>query len=364
MLNDYRTLGRSGLHVSAACLGAMSFGAPGGADAAEACGIMDRFFERGGNFIDTSNVYARGNSERIIGTRLGSDGSRRRRTVLASKFSASATLGDPNSGGAGRSAIIGACEGSLRRLRTDYLDLYLLHWQDPIVPLDETMRALDDLVRAGKVRYIGFSDVPAWKVTQAQVIATMRDWTPLIALQIEYSLLERTVEHDFVPMAAEMGLGITPWSPLGGGALTGKYRADGSVEGDSVRARVVGRRMDTRAHAIVDEVRRIAVARNATPGQVALAWLMRKPGVASPIIGPRTVAQLEESLDGLSLVLAADDISALDTVSRPPRTFPHSILKSVWGTSHAGLTINGRTFDSSPAAPTGENSFDRAEDTQ
>ena len=361
-LEKYQTMGRSGLHVSALCLGAMSFGAPGGADAADSHAIMDRFFDQGGNFIDTSNIYGRGESERIIGARLGSDPSRRTRTVLATKFSASATLGDPNSGGASRSAIIAACEGSLRRLRTDHIDLYLLHWQDPITPVDETMRALDDLVRAGKVRYIGFSDVPAWRVTHAQMLATMHDRTPLIALQIEYSLLQRTVEHDYVPMAADMGLGIMPWSPLGGGALTGKYRADGSVTGESARARTVGGRMDARAHTIVDELRRIAAEYEATPGQVALAWLRDRSGVTSPIVGPRTSEQLQESVGALSLTLSRDDILALDAISRPDRPFPHSIMRRVWGTSHGGLTINGRPYETSPATPKGENSLDRPED--
>ena len=361
-LDHYRTMGRSGLHVSALCLGGMSFGAPGGADLADSHVMLDRFFNQGGNFIDTSNIYGRGESERIIGARLGPDPSRRARTVLATKFSASATLGDPNSGGAGRSAIIGACEGSLRRLRTDHIDLYLLHWQDPITPVDETMRALDNLVRAGKVRYIGFSDVPAWRVAHAQMLATMHDWAPLVALQIEYSLLERTVEHDYVPLASEMGLGIMPWSPLGGGALTGKYRADGSIAGDSARARTVGRRMDARARAIVDELRRIAAEREATPGQVALAWLRDRAGVTSPIVGPRTPDQLQESVSALSLMLTLDDIGALDTLSRPDRAFPHSIMRRVWGTSHGGLTINGQTYDPSPATPRGENSLGRTDD--
>ena len=356
-LDHYRTMGRSGLHVSALCLGAMSFGAPGGAGTAESHAILDHFFEEGGNFVDTSNVYARGESERIIGSRLGPDASRRSRTVLATKFSASATCGDPNSGGGSRSAIIAACDGSLRRLRTDYIDLYLLHWQDPITPLDETLRALDDLVRAGKVRYIGFSDIPAWKVAHAQMLALLHSWTPLIALQIEYSLLQRTVEEEYCPLAAEMGLGITPWSPLGGGVLTGKYHSDGSVTGGSARAGAVRRRLDARAFRIVDELRRVATEREVTPGQVAVAWLQNRSGVTSPIVGPRTLEQLQENIGALSLVLSSDDVGSLDKVSQPDGTFPHTIMRRVWGTSHGGLTINGRTYDTSPGTPAGNDSF-------
>src|SRR6202790_45650 len=224
-LDHYLTLGRSGLRVSPFCLGAMTFGEDlgWGSSVEESQRIIDRFIDLGGNFIDTANFYTKGHSEKIIGDHVGRHPARRERLVIATKFSGNLYPGDPNGGGAGRKAIAAACEQSLRRLQTDYIDLYWMHSWDQFTPIDETMRALDDLVRAGKVRYIGFSDTPAWKVAQAQTIAHFRGWTPLVALQIEYSLLERTVEGELIPAARELGLGVTPWSPLKSGALSGKY---------------------------------------------------------------------------------------------------------------------------------------------
>src|SRR3954462_11514263 len=224
-LNDYLTIGNSGLRVSPFCLGAMTFGEDWGwgSSVAESEAIMAQFIDRGGNFIDTANVYTKGHSEKIIGDFIGRDRARRDRVVIATKFFGSLYPGDPNGGGAGRKTIVASCEQSLRRLQTDYIDLYWMHCWDVPTPVAETMRALDDLVSSGKVRYVGFSDTPAWKVAQAQTMAQFRGWAPLAALQIEYSLLERTVEGELVPMALEMGLGVTPWSPLKSGVLSGKY---------------------------------------------------------------------------------------------------------------------------------------------
>ena len=288
-LDSFRSIGSSGLHVSPLCLGGMTFGAPNstGADEATSIAILDRYRDDGGNFIDTSNIYCRGESERIIGRWMAAGPGRRDRAVLATKFSASATAGDPNSGGAGRKAIIAACEASLRRLQTDYIDLYWMHWQDPIVPLSETMRALEQIVADGKTRYIGFSDVPAWAVAQAQGIATQMGWNPLIAIQIEYSLIERSVEFDYVAMAKALGLGIMAWSPLGGGALTGKYRRDGSVIDGSARAKAVGKRLNDRVFQITDAVETIATRLGRTPGQVALGWACARDGMTAPIMGAR-----------------------------------------------------------------------------
>src|SRR6185436_1600031 len=228
-LSDYVTIGHSGLRVSPFCLGAMTFGEDWGwgSSVAESEQIIARFMERGGNFIDTANVYTKGHSEKIIGDFIGRDPAKRDRAVIATKFFGNLHPGDPNAGGAGRKSVVSSCEQSLRRLQTDYIDLYWMHAWDRHTPIEETMRAMDDLVRSGKIRYAGFSDAPAWKVAQAQVTAQLRGTTPLIALQIEYSLLERTVEGELIPMARELGLGITPWGPLRGGALSGKYkRAD------------------------------------------------------------------------------------------------------------------------------------------
>ena len=224
-LDHYVTLGRSGLRVSPFCLGAMTFGDDWGwgSSVADAESILASFIDRGGNFIDTANAYTKGHSEKIIGDYIRQRGIRRDRLVVATKFFANLFPGDPNGGGANRKSIMAACDESLRRLQTDYIDLYWMHLWDRYTPIEETMRALDDLVTAGKVRYVGFSDTPAWKVAQAQVTAHFRGWAPLIALQIEYSLIERSVECELIPMAAELGLGVAPWSPLRSGVLTGKY---------------------------------------------------------------------------------------------------------------------------------------------
>jgi aryl-alcohol dehydrogenase-like predicted oxidoreductase len=225
-LDHYVTLGRSGLRVSPLCLGAMTFGEDlgWGSSVEESEAIIDRYIELGGNFIDTANVYTKGHSEKIIGDHVGKERPKRNRLVIATKFSSNLHVGDPNGGGSNRKSIISACEESLRRLQTDYIDLYWLHNWDKHTPIEETMAALKDLVRAGKVRYLGVSDTPAWKVSQAQTIAQFRGWAPFIGLQIEYSLLERTVEGELIPMARELGLGVTPWSPLKGGVSAASTR--------------------------------------------------------------------------------------------------------------------------------------------
>src|ERR1044072_3481139 len=224
-LDHYVTLGRSGLRVSPLCLGAMTFGEDlgWGSSVEESQQIMDRYIAAGGNFIDTANFYTKSHSEKIIGDHIGQHAARRDRLVIATKFSGNLYPGDPNGGGSGRKSIVSACENSLRRLQTDYIDLSWLHNWDVNPPIDETMAALEDLVRAGKVRYLGVSDTPAWKIAQAQVLSHFRGWSSFISLQIEYSLLERSVEQELVPMAKEFGLGITPWSPLKSGVLSGKY---------------------------------------------------------------------------------------------------------------------------------------------
>ncbi len=256
-LNHYLTLGHSGLAVSPFCLGAMTFGEDWGwgSSVKESEAIMDAFLGRGGNFIDTANAYTRGHSEKIIGDHIGRHPAKRHRTVIATKFSSNLFPGDPNGGGSSRKGILGQCEESLRRLQTDYIDLYWIHVWDPMTPIEETMRTLDDLVRSGKVRYIGVSDTPAWKVSQAQTIARFRGFAPLIALQIEYSLLERTVEGELVPMAAEMGLGITPWSPLRFGILSGKYTRETAKDIKPDRGAWVQNSLNEKSFAVLDVVR-------------------------------------------------------------------------------------------------------------
>jgi aryl-alcohol dehydrogenase-like predicted oxidoreductase len=342
--NDYVTLGRSGLRVSRLCLGTMTFGEEWGwgSTVAESEAILSRFIERGGNFIDTANGYTFGHSERIIGDFFARDRGRRDRVVIATKFFTNMYPGDPNGGGASRKVITAACEQSLRRLQTDYIDLYWMHMWDALTPIEETMRTLDDLVRAGKVRYIGFSDTPAWKTAQAQLIAAFRGWTPLVALQIEYSLVERTVEGELMPMARELGLGVTPWSPLRGGALSGKYTRQNAGEMKADRGERVTAYLNERTYAIVDELIRIAREVNATPAAVALAWVQTRPGVASTIIGARRLDQLDQNLAALAVSLTPEHVAALDALSKPSLNFPAALGPTATSIMHGGATVNGQ----------------------
>ncbi len=355
-LDQYVTLGRSGLRVSPLCLGAMTFGEEWGwgATAAESDALIARFLECGGNFIDTANAYTKGHSEAIIGDFFARTPGRRDRVVIATKFFSNLYPGDPNGGGAGRKSIAAACEQSLRRLKTDYIDLYWMHCWDVHTPIDETMRALDDLVRAGKVRYIGFSDTPAWKVAQAQVQASFRGWAPLVALQIEYSLIERTVEGELIPMALELALGITPWSPLRGGALSGKYTRANSGTVTADRGNRVTDYLTERTYTIVDELLRVADEVRSTPAAVALAWVQGRPGVASTIIGARRIDQLNQNLAALDVTLTAAHMAALDAVSEPTLNFPAAFLKFAPTFAQGGTTINGVAAQPWPMAPQGD----------
>jgi aryl-alcohol dehydrogenase-like predicted oxidoreductase len=352
-LDQYVMLGNSGLRVSPFCLGAMTFGEDWGwgSSVAESEGIIARFIDRGGNFIDTANVYTKGHSEKIIGDYIARDRQRRDRIVIATKFYGNLYTGDPNGGGASRKAIAASCEQSLRRLQTDYIDLYWMHSWDKFTPIEETLRALDDLVQAGKVRYIGFSDTPAWKVSQAQTIARFRGWTPLVALQIEYSLIERTVEGELIPAALELGLGVTPWSPLRSGALSGKYTRENAKTAKADRGERVTQLLDERAFAIIDELVRIAKAHDTTPAAIALAWVQSRPGVASTIIGARRLDQLEQNLAALDVTLSPGEIASLDKLSQPALNFPASFLKSAGMFMHGGATVNGEKSIVWPLAP-------------
>jgi aryl-alcohol dehydrogenase-like predicted oxidoreductase len=352
-LSDYITLGRSGLRVSPFCLGTMTFGEDWGwgSSVAESEAIMARFFDKGGNFLDTANVYTKGHSEKIIGDYFAKNRNRRDRVVIATKFYGNLYPGDPNAGGAGRKNIAASCEHSLRRLQTDYIDLYWMHAWDRFTPIDETMRALDDLVRSGKVRYIGFSDTPAWKVAQAQMLAGFHAWEPLVALQIEYSLLERTVEGELIPMAIEMGLGVTPWSPLKSGALSGKYNRQNATTIKVDRGERVTTMLNDRAFTIIDELSRIARERGTTPAAVALAWVQGRPGVASTIIGARRVDQLDQNLAALEITLTPAEVASLDKLSQPALGFPAMFLRVASMFAHGGATVNGEPSDRWPLAP-------------
>ena len=353
-LDHYVTLGRSGLRVSPLCLGAMTFGEDlgFGSSVAESVRMMDRYFELGGNFIDTANMYTKGHSEKIIGDHVGRERSRRDRLVIATKFSTNMDPGDPNGGGASRKAIFAACEQSLRRLQTDYIDLYWLHHWDALTPIEETLDALDDLVRDGKVRYVGVSDTPAWKVAQAQVLAQWRGWAPFVGLQIEYSLLERTVEGELIPMARELGLGVTPWSPLRSGALSGKYTRKDAAQGpQGGRAGAAGL-LNEQAYAVLDELARIAAELGTTVARVALSWVQGRPGVTSTIVGARSVAQLDDNLQALQVKLSAEQDSRLEALTQPVLNFPAGLLQMTRALQAGGTTINGQPSALSPYAVT------------
>ena len=354
-LNHYVTLGRSGLRVSPFCLGAMTFGedlGPGtGSSVKESAEIIDKYLALGGNFIDTANFYMRGHSEKILGDHLAHDREKRDRVVIATKFSGNLYPGDPNGGGSSRKAIVAACEQSLRRLRSDYIDLYYLHIWDKHTPIDETVAAMHDLVQSGKVRYLGISDTPAWKVTQAQLLAQVRGWAPFIALQIEYSLGERTVEGELIPMAQELGLGVVPWSPLASGRLSGKYTRENAGKVTGGRAAFVAGQLNDKTYDIVDVLSGIAKEQDSTVARVALAWVRSQRGVASTIIGSRTLAHLEDNLGALDVTLTAEQAKALDAVSTPQLPFPIAFLQRAPGVWAGGTTINGEASQPSPVLP-------------
>jgi aryl-alcohol dehydrogenase-like predicted oxidoreductase len=352
-LRDYVSLGRSGVRVSPLCLGAMTFGEDWGwgSPVEESKQILDRYVDLGGNFIDTANGYTKGHSEAIIGEHIGRHASRRDRLVIATKFLTNMYRGDPNGGGAGRKSLVSACENSLRRLQTDYIDLYWMHFWDSFTPIEETMRTLDDLVAAGKVRYIGFSDTPAWKIAQAQTTAVLKGWTPLIALQLEYSLLERTIEGEHIPEALEMGMGVTPWSPLKGGMLTGKYTRESVKTATPGRGWFVSRAFTEHAFQVLDVLIPVAREAGTTVARAALAWVVQRPGVASTIIGARTMEQLDDNLGALEVKLTAAQIKALDEVSQPKLNFPHDFLGPVKAFGYNGSTIDGQAAPVNPLSP-------------
>jgi aryl-alcohol dehydrogenase-like predicted oxidoreductase len=346
-LDSYLTLGRSGLRVSPIALGTMTFGEDfgWGASVAASEAILSEYLDRGGNLIDTANIYTNGHSEKIIGDYFATRPGLRDRVVLSTKFFSTLFPGDPNGGGGGRKAMIAQLHESLRRLRTDYVDLYWLHQWDRGAPIEETLRALDDLVAAGTVRYVGLSDVPAWVAAQAQTIAGFRGWTPVTALQLEYSLLERTSEGELLPMADALGIGVMPWSPLRGGQLTGKYTRDGS--GGNSRAAVSD---GPAAHdwPVIDAVARVAGELGVSSAEVALAWVLGRPGIGSVLTGARTVEQLQSNLASLAVTLTPEHRATLDEISAPTLDFPASIGPLGTSIGFGGTTIDGVTYPVSP----------------
>jgi aryl-alcohol dehydrogenase-like predicted oxidoreductase len=350
-LDSYRLLGRSGLRVSPLALGTMTFGTDWGwgADREEAHRIFDAYVDRGGNFIDSSNNYTNGAAEQLVGE-FAAD--KRDRLTIATKYSASTRPEDPNSGGDHRKSMVRSVERSLARLQTDYIDLLYLHLWDGTTSVEEVLRAMDDLVRAGKVLYVGISDTPAWQVSRMQAIADLRGWSPLVALEIEYSLIERTGERDLIPMASEMGLGVIPWSPLGRGVLTGKYTSrDLDHDGDSAgadgtrkSAGELNGSLSERSLAIAEVVKTVATELGRTPAQVALAWVLLNDSVTAPLIGARTLSQLEDNLGALEVELPDDARARLEQASTFALGFPHDVLSlpSTMGTVFGDTKVSPR----------------------
>ena len=320
---EFRTLGQTGCAVSVAALGTMTFGAESSEEVAHS--QLDRFFEAGGTLIDTADVYTAGASEEIIGRWLSRQGSGvREQIVLATKGRFPMGPG-PNDVGLSRKHLSAALDASLRRLAVDYVDLYQVHSFDPLTPLEETLEFLDDSVRAGKVHYVGLSNFLGWQTQLAVALAERGSWTPPVSQQIQYNLLAREVEWEIVPAAIANGLGLLPWSPLGGGWLTGKYareeRPSGSTRlGDDPERGVEAydRRSRTqRTWDVIDALERVASARGASMAQVALAWLADRPGVSSVILGARTMEQFEENLGAVGLHLDEEENRILDEASDP-----------------------------------------------
>jgi len=324
----YRLLGRSGLRVSEVSLGAMTFGEDWGWGTAkdEARKIYEAYREAGGNFVDTANVYTNGTSEDFVGEFIRDH---RQSVVLATKYTNAMPGNDPNADGNHRKSMVQALEASLRRLKTDYIDLYWLHIWDQMTPVEEIMRAFDDLVSQGKVLYIGVSDAPAWWIAQANTLADLRGWTQFVGLQIEYSLIERSVERELIPMAKAFKLGLVAWSPLAGGLLSGKYHSGGAGDGrySSEMAKAFQRTGEP-IDRIVAAVKKVGQEVSRSPAQVALAWLRYRDIPVMPIVGARRLSQLEDNLASLELELTPGQVSWLDQASAIEMGFPHDFYEN------------------------------------
>src|SRR6266404_5920083 len=336
----YRLLGKSGLRVSEASLGTMTFGDEWGwgSPKAEAQKVYETYREAGGNFIDTANFYTNGTSEKFLGEFMQDH---RDSVVLATKYSNAAPGNDPNAAGNHRKSMMLAVEASLKRLQTEYIDLYWVHIWDEITPVEEVMRGLDDLVRQGKVLYVGISDAPAWWVAQASTLAELRGWTKFIGLQIEYNVIERTVERELIPMAKALNLGVVAWSPLARGILTGKYHGDSKADGG--RMNNVGMKEflpeEQRVTPIISAVKAVSKQVGRSMAQVALAWLRHRTVPVIPIIGARKVSQLQDNLASLDLELSSEQLKSLDGASQIELGFPQSIYERemVRGVRYGGM---------------------------
>ena len=342
----YKLLGRSGMRVSELSLGTMTFGETWGwgSSKEESKKVFDAYAEAGGNFIDTANRYTEGTSEEYVGDFIASD---REHFVLATKYTLSGKTKNPNASGNHRKNMVQALDASLKRLKTDYIDLYWVHAWDFTTPIEEVMRALDDQVRAGKILHIGVSDTPAWVVARANTIAEHRGWTPFTALQIEYSLIERTPERDLLPMAKALDIAVTPWAPLAGGLLTGKYTAEAKPhtdikEGERAQRLLPGQgRLDEKNLAIARVVDDVAKDVGVSASQVAIAWLLAQPGVIIPIVGARREVQIKENLGAVNVKFSIEQLKKLSDASQIELGFPHAFLQS----QGVKEVISGGMFD-------------------
>ena len=342
----YKLLGKSGLRVSELCLGGMTFGEDWGsmlpgASKEEAKKIFDLFVSKGGNFIDTANVYQNGTSEKYVGEFISSE---RERFVVATKYTLATNPDDPNASGNHRKNLVQSVDASLKRLNTHYIDLLWVHMWDPMTPIEEVMRSLDDLIRSGKILYIGISDVPAWVVSNANAIADLRSWSSFIGLQIMYNLIERSAERELLPMARALDIGVTVWSPLGGGVLSGKYNKQNTKEqkrfNDNNPMSVSF--VNERNISIATEVQTIAKEITKTPSQVALNWIRQRQkdkAVMIPIVGARTEVQVKDNLGCLDFELTRDQLKRLDEKSKIQLGFPHDFMSEA-----ARIFLYGNTF--------------------
>ena len=342
----YKLLGKSGLRVSELCLGGMTFGEDWGsmlpgASKDEAKKIFDLFVSKGGNFIDTANVYQNGTSEKYVGEFISSE---RERFVVATKYTLTTNPDDPNASGNHRKNLVQSVDASLKRLNTHYIDLLWVHIWDPMTPIEEVMRSLDDLIRSGKILYIGISDVPAWVVSNANAIADLRSWSSFIGLQIMYNLIERSAERELLPMASALDIGVTVWSPLGGGVLSGKYNKQNTEEqkrfndNNPMSASFVNERNIS----IATEVQTIAKEITKTPSQVALNWIRQQQkdkAVIIPIVGARTEVQVKDNLGCLDFELTREQLKRLDEKSKIQLGFPHDFMSEA-----ARIFLYGNTF--------------------
>jgi aryl-alcohol dehydrogenase-like predicted oxidoreductase len=342
-LKNYTTLGRTGLRVSPLCLGAMTFGSEWGwgADEIVSRSIFDRYVDAGGNFVDTADGYQKGQSEQLCGKFIN-DRKLRDQIVLATKFTFNGSPGNPNSGGNGRKNIYRALDASLKRLSTDFVDLYWLHAWDTVTPVEEVVATLTDLVRAGKIRHYGFSDTPAWYVARAQTLAEQQGKEGVTALQLEYSLIERNIEREHIPAAQELGIGICPWSPLGGGFLTGKYQRQGDTgtgEGRLTKGSPFNKFTDHNWR-VLEVLLDVSKQLGKSPAQVAIQWVVTQPGITSTILGASSLAQLNDNLASLDFTIPTDLRKQLDeaTALEPvhPYVFFGGMIQSM---IHGGVEV-------------------------